>query len=100
MADIPQLTRKQHTKSIFSTRLPDGGYLIENTETGERFTSRDVKSLAAYIRGHSKKESHYPIGTMIHEALKRVGVEGCLPCAERQALLDSMVPRFTKPKKR
>ncbi len=88
--------RRQHTPHIFSTIQPDGSYLIENTKTGEKFTSNDVASIAAYIRGHSRNPEHYAIGTAIHNALEKVGITGCLPCAERQAMLDSLIPRAKK----
>lgn len=87
-------TRRQHTAHIYSTPMGDGSYYIENTQTGEHFTSRDVESIARYIRSYSQSPDHYPLGTFVHSALEKVGItRDCLPCAERQAYLDRLIRR-------
>lgn len=91
--------KRQHSKHIFSTITPDGCYDVENTANGERFRECDAPTVARYIRAHAKSEGHYALGTAVHDAIHKVGeVLGkkpadCLPCAEREALLNRLVPK-------
>lgn len=94
--------KRQHTKHIFSTLVTVNGqpcYDVENTANGERFRSCDAQEVARYIRANSKSEGHLPLGTMVHDAIHKVGEmvgkkpADCLPCAEREALLNRLVPR-------
>lgn len=91
--------KRQHSKHIFSTMTPAGCYDVENTATGEKFRECDVKKVAEYIRAQSKSSEHYAVGTAVHDVIAKVGEalgkapESCLPCAEREAFLNSLLPK-------
>jgi predicted ArsR family transcriptional regulator len=91
--------RRQHSKHIFSTLAPGGCYDVENTSNGEKFRSCNPAEVARYIRAHSRSEGHYALGTVVHNAIDRVGAAigrrppDCLPCAEREAALNRLIPK-------
>lgn len=51
-------------------------------------------AFAHWVADHSQNAAYVPVGEWIANGTKALGITKCAPCAKRQALLNSLFPKF------
>lgn len=72
-----------------------GTILVRDLRDPESETLLHGKERFLYwVAAHSENADYVPIGEWVAKGAKRLGLKKCTPCAERQARLNSLFPKF------
>lgn len=86
---------KWFTEHISGVEMSPGIWHVANHETGERF-DMTKDELARFLSANVSSSRHVPLGDYVARGTKALGIETCLPCAERQAWLNRLIPNGRK----
>jgi hypothetical protein len=73
---------------------PNGGYLALDTRTGEQVYAPDALALNQFAADHASAPGYGGAGDAVKAVTNALGIEGCSPCAARQAAMNRMVPNL------
>lgn len=81
--------------------LPEGGFLVEDTRTGEQAYAADASGIESFAADHSSAPGQVGLGDAIASVAKPIAQAlgfdpGCSPCAQRQQTLNLLFPSLTK----
>jgi hypothetical protein len=72
---------------------PGGGYFVQDRRTGETAQVPDAFSANQFAAQRAAAPGHMGAGDMVHAVTKRLGIQQCSPCVERQAQLNRLMPK-------
>jgi hypothetical protein len=78
---------------ILVGRHPQGGFVVQDSRSGEQAYAPDEHAVAQFAAQHSASQGYGGLGDVVAGAAQRLGFEGCTPCAKRQAALNGLFPR-------
>lgn len=78
---------------ILVGRHPQGGYVVQDSRSGEQAFAADEHQVAQFAAAHSSAPGYGGLGDAVRSVTERAGISSCTPCAKRQAALNGFFPR-------
>lgn len=73
---------------------PQGGFVATNTRTNQQVYAPDALALNQFAADSANAPGYHGAGDAVKAVTSALGIEGCSPCAARQAALNRMVPNL------
>lgn len=73
---------------------PEGGFVVQDTRTGEAVHALDKGAVAHFAAAHSAAPGYGGAGDAVRAVTARLGIGACTPCEARQAQLNGLLPRL------
>jgi hypothetical protein len=86
--------REYHPRIPWLLVAPDGqgGFYVNDTRSGQQVHVADQNGVHQFAADHSSNGGG--LGDLVHRAASAVGAKRCAPCAQRQAVLNSIWSPF------
>jgi hypothetical protein len=75
-------------------QTPTGGYVVEDTRTGERIEACCLEMVHQIAADRSGETTHLGLGDLFHRAAKWLGFRRCAGCAKRHTALNRAAPKL------
>ena len=68
--------------------------MVHDSRSGEQAYAQNERAVAEFAAQHSAAPGYGGLGDAVRGVTSRLGMQGCTPCAKRQAALNGFFPRL------